>query len=625
MIPTLIQRRGAQHLAEEEAAEVLSAGDAPAKAPALNPPREVLELMPESVARENNVLPIRLEGRVLLVATADAFNVLLRDKLQFLLNKDVRLVEYPRAEVLRAIRECYGQTKTETVDSYLTEFDDTDYELELGDDEDEERTPAKKKKARGGLFGRVRDMGRSHGKTVVECKKGLKGIEDGTAAPQSPPVRLRGVPRFDDKPLSDTGEDTTPDYGNKSMWHYTVEEGQRALMIHKDGRMEVIVGPKRVLSWGKRFERMRHFVAHPGDFLVVRYRDGRQEHITGPADVWFDPRIHEGVTRQEALQLAAKEAVVVYSRAAENQPITRRLVYGPTLFVPAPGEWLHTFAWHGSDGGSHGVRKVAKGLVFQKLWLMPDQMYHDVQDVRTADDAVLIIKLMMFFELLDIERMLETTHDPIGDFINAATSDVVDFIGHRTFEEFKKETGKLNELETYRQLTARAAQNGYRVNKVVYRGYDAPARLQAMHDQAIEARTKLQLERATEEQSQSLEDFKLKAQMNRAASRRTEQTIEVDTEIELARKRHEAERQQKEAERTAAREQRRRDAETEQEIRRTADERQRQHLAALKEMGVDLTALLTQGRADRVIELRGGKGVNPHLHLDSTEGNGEAS
>src|SRR5205085_7515303 len=170
-------------------------------------------------------------------------------------------------------------------------------------------------------------------------------------------------------------------------------------------------------------------------------------------------------------------------------------------------------------------------------------------------------KLMMFFELIDIDRMLEATHDPIGDFINAATSDVVDFCGHRTFEELKHDTGKLNEIDTYRQLTARAAQNGYRINKVVYRGYGAPDRLQAMHDQAIEARTKLQLERATEEQAQGLEDFKLNAQMNRAARRRTEQNIEVETEIDLAGKRQEAERRQKEAERTAAREQRRRDAE----------------------------------------------------------------
>jgi len=41
----------------------------------------------------------------------------------------------------------------------------------------------------------------------------------------------------------------------------------------------------------------------------------------------------------------------------------------------------------------------------------------------------------------------------------------------------------------------------------------------------------------------------------------------------------------------------------------------REHLAALREMAVALTAYLTQGRADRVIELRGG-GAKPHLHLD---------
>ncbi|HYH65353.1 MAG TPA: hypothetical protein VD866_11715, partial [Urbifossiella sp.] len=205
----------------------------------------------------------------------------------------------------------------------------------------------------------------------------------------------------------------------------------------------------------------------------------------------------------------------------------------------------------------------------------------------------------------------------------AATSDVVEFCGRRTFEQFKHDTGGLNELDAYRQLTARAAQNGYRVNKVVYRGYAAPDRLQAMHDQAIESRTRLQLERATEEQAQTLEDFKLNAQMNRATRRRTEQTAEVEAEIELGRKRQEAELRQKEAERTAVREQRRRDAETELEVRRASEERQRQHLGALREMGVDLTAYLTQGRADRVIELRG-KGATPHLHLDRDAGrNGE--
>ncbi|WP_439623585.1 hypothetical protein [Gemmata sp.] len=615
MIPKLIQRQGAQHLAEEDQ-------QAPAGAAALDPPRAVLELVPESVCRENLVLPLKLDGRTLHVAAVNVSNVMLRDKLSFVLNKDIRLVAYPPYAILAAINRHYGHTRSESVDSMLMAYGGED--AAVGDHDEVPSTvdtmsgggAVRRRMTRAAsATPRLDSAPRSEvlSRSAVEFRKGPKGLEDEVDLER----QLRGT-------VAEAGEDTTPDYGTRTMWYYTVEEGQRALMVRRDGRMEVIVGPKRVWAGSSRFERMRHFVAHPGEFLIVRFRDGRQEHLVGPTDVWFDPRVHETVTRQDALQLAAKEAVIVYSRPANAEAISRRIVHGPMLFVPAPGEWLHTFAWHGSDGGSQGAKKVAKGLVFQKLWLMPDQMYHDVTDVRTADDAVLTIKLMMFFELADIDRMLEATHDPIGDFINAATSDVVDFCGRHTFEEFKKNTGDLNELATYRQLTVRAAQNGYRINKVVYRGYGAPDRLQAMHDQAIEARTKLQLERATEEQAQGLEDYKLRAQMNRATSRRTEQTIEVQTEIELAQKRQEAEMRTKEAERNANREQRRRDAEAEMEVRRQTEERTRQHLAALKEMGVDLTAFLTQGRADRVIELRGGGkgGLAPHLHLDGADGPG---
>jgi hypothetical protein len=218
--------------------------------------------------------------------------------------------------------------------------------------------------------------------------------------------------------------------------------------------------------------------------------------------------------------------------------------------------------------------------------------------------------------------MLDATHDPIGDFVNAATSDVVEFCGKHDFEKFKRTTDKLNEMETYRQLLGRAAQCGYRINKVVYRGYGTAPALQQMHDHAIEARTKLQLDRATEQQTQDLEDYKLAAQLARAARRRTEQTGEVEHDIELGRKRQEAELRQREAQHAAAREARRLEAEQQLELRRRQDAEQREHLAALRDLGVDLTAFLTQARADRVIELRGATPAT-HVHLDRIEGNGQ--
>jgi hypothetical protein len=327
------------------------------------------------------------------------------------------------------------------------------------------------------------------------------------------------------------------------MFSYVVEEGQRVLMRRPNGTMKILIGPLKVYHGRNVFRPMQHYVAHPGEFLIARYRDGRQEHIPGPTELWFDPRVHQEITREDALQIAAREAVVVYSRPEEGSAeISRRIVHGPALFVPEPGEWLHTFSWHGSKGGSQGIEKTAHSLTFQKLWLMPDQMYHDIRDVRTADDAVLTIRLMIFFELLDIEKMLETTHDPIGDFVNAATSDVVGFTGQHDFESFKHNTNLLNELEAYKQLTGRANQCGYRINKVVYRGYGAPESLQQMHNQAIEARTRLQLERANEQQAQDLENYKLDCQLTRASKRRSEQTAEVEHDLTMTQKKQEADR-----------------------------------------------------------------------------------
>jgi hypothetical protein len=555
-------------------------------------PPDVLQLVPEAVARENVVFPLSFDGETVTLASCDPGNVALADRLRFLLAKNVNLLLARREEIVEAIDLGYGQLELESVSMFEAEEDlalddSVDALMEIPAVRSRTRPASAAGKVLGGMLSPVK-YGRTLGKGVVEFKKGLNGLEDGT-----PPYQ--------------------PSEG--TMFFHTVDEGQRVLMRRPDGTMDVITGPRRVWRGWNRFFPMKQFVAHPDQFLILRFRNGQQQHLPGPVDVWFDPREHLTITVQEALQIAAKEAVVVYTRRAGSDAVGRRIVFGPALFVPEPGEWLHTFTWHASEGGSHGAQKKPRGLVFQKLWMMPDQMYHDVTDVRTADDAVLTIRLMIFFELIDIERMLEATHDPIGDFVNAATSDVVAFTGKYDFEQFKRNVTQLNDLETYKQLLGRAAQCGYRINKVVYRGYGSAQALQQMHDQAIEARTRLQLDRATEQQAQDLENYKLDSQLFRAGKRREEQNKEVDHDLELAHKRQEADLRKQEAELTFQRERARLQAELQLAIRRGQDAQQREHLAALREMGVNLTEYLTQGRADKVIEVRGARG-GTHVHLE---------
>lgn len=85
----------------------------------------VIELVPESVARENCILPVAFEAPVLVVATADPASQDILQKLEFILNRPVRPVLAYRAQIIEAITRHYGESETQSVDSMLMEFTDT--------------------------------------------------------------------------------------------------------------------------------------------------------------------------------------------------------------------------------------------------------------------------------------------------------------------------------------------------------------------------------------------------------------------------------------------------------------------------------------------------------------------
>jgi type IV pilus assembly protein PilB len=70
--------------------------------------KAVIELVPESVARENVVLPLALEGNVLKIITSDPTNYDTIQKLTFILNKDVQPVLADNEQIREAINRHYG-------------------------------------------------------------------------------------------------------------------------------------------------------------------------------------------------------------------------------------------------------------------------------------------------------------------------------------------------------------------------------------------------------------------------------------------------------------------------------------------------------------------------------------
>lgn len=91
-------------------------------------PASVIDQVPESVARENTVVPLGQENGMLRICISDPDDLGVVDKLRFILNRDFDVALAARDSIIQAINKHYGQSETQSVDSMLQEFTDTSIE-----------------------------------------------------------------------------------------------------------------------------------------------------------------------------------------------------------------------------------------------------------------------------------------------------------------------------------------------------------------------------------------------------------------------------------------------------------------------------------------------------------------
>lgn len=88
-------------------------------------PDHVIQLVPESVARENKIIPVSDEDGTIKVLVSDPFDIETIEKLRFILNRKVETALAPQEHIQEAINRYYGQVEGESADSMLQEFTDT--------------------------------------------------------------------------------------------------------------------------------------------------------------------------------------------------------------------------------------------------------------------------------------------------------------------------------------------------------------------------------------------------------------------------------------------------------------------------------------------------------------------
>ena len=114
----LTQDQVMQAVAEFNGLQFIELGD-------MTIPAAVVEQVPESVARENVIMPLSLENGQMKIVISDPTDFETVEKLRFVLNKDIQPVLAPREQIIEAINRHYGQSETESVDSMLADFTDT--------------------------------------------------------------------------------------------------------------------------------------------------------------------------------------------------------------------------------------------------------------------------------------------------------------------------------------------------------------------------------------------------------------------------------------------------------------------------------------------------------------------
>ena len=157
----------------------------------------------------------------------------------------------------------------------------------------------------------------------------------------------------------------------------TIEEGSAALVRNHLGEARLVNGPARLTLWRSKVEMLQLHYAGEGQYLEVNQRTGPRLCLPGPIQLHLDPTKHASIHVRDAILVNANEALVIYgsietgTSVEKSAPMVeggfkRRVLYGPTRYVPKPDEWIHEFSWHGTDPSNKTakVRDIFLNLPF---------------------------------------------------------------------------------------------------------------------------------------------------------------------------------------------------------------------------------------------------------------------
>ncbi len=140
------------------------------------------------------------------------------------------------------------------------------------------------------------------------------------------------------------------------------------------------------------------------------------------------------------IQLSEREAIVKINQNWSEEII--QWSENPEIFINPKTEKVKNFRWTGSWEDGQENEKVPGAINFTILRLDNSQTYFSFP-VRTKDNVVLDINLMIFYSISDVEKLVKNTHDPMCEFYNKIQAFIWDQFSQKNFDEIKNQTSTM--------------------------------------------------------------------------------------------------------------------------------------------------------------------------------------
>jgi len=206
-----------------------------------------------------------------------------------------------------------------------------------------------------------------------------------------------------------------------------------------NSEVSVKAGPAQVfLSANERVIKDKEKAIQIDDQHAVTVRNNRTGQLRQVKEKQlFVPKPDESIEEvNKLISLAAHEAMIISDQDGVfhyhyGDPKKATAESSRSFFVPPHSEVV-TLNW------SSGMRRLKRDLKISRFDLRPNYMWNEIE-CRTQDNVELVLETTLFWEVLDLAKMVSVTGNLPGDIYNKIRSQFIKQVSQKSLKEFMAE------------------------------------------------------------------------------------------------------------------------------------------------------------------------------------------